>query len=85
MSSSKPTLPSWVRAADILALALLGLALYIAVDGGFVARVGDVRLSFRSALTAALATRMIPVLTRDARRMEDARRCRPGGSVGGRV
>ena len=49
MSSSKPTLPSWVRAADILALALLGLALYIAVDGGFVARVGDVRLSFRSA------------------------------------
>ena len=49
MSSSKPTLPSWVRAADILALALLGLAFYIAVDGGFVAHVGDVRLSFRSA------------------------------------
>ncbi len=48
MSSRKPTLPSWVRAADILALALLGLALYIAVDGGFVARVGDVRLSLRS-------------------------------------
>ena len=37
------------------------------------------RLSFRSALTAALATRMIPVLTRDARRMEHARRCRPDG------
>jgi energy-coupling factor transport system permease protein len=35
------------------------------------------RLSFRSALTAALATRMVPVLTRDARRMEQARRCRP--------
>ena len=46
------------------------------------------RLSFRSALTAALATRMIPVLTRDARRMEDARRCRPGaddGSVAARL
>lgn len=36
------------------------------------------RLSFRSALTAALATRMVPVLTRDARRLRDAQRCRPG-------
>lgn len=35
------------------------------------------RVSFRSALTAALATRFIPVLARDARRMEDARACRP--------
>jgi energy-coupling factor transport system permease protein len=37
------------------------------------------RLSFRSALTAALATRMMPVLARDARRLHDAQRCRPGG------
>ena len=36
------------------------------------------RLSFRSALTAALATRMVPVLARDARRFRDAQRCRPG-------
>jgi energy-coupling factor transport system permease protein len=36
------------------------------------------RLSFRSALTAALATRLVPVLARDARRMHDAQRCRPG-------
>jgi energy-coupling factor transport system permease protein len=36
------------------------------------------RLSFRSALTAALATRMLPVLARDARRLRDAQRCRPG-------
>jgi energy-coupling factor transport system permease protein len=36
------------------------------------------RLSFRSALTAALATRMIPVLARDARRLAEAQRCRPG-------
>ena len=36
------------------------------------------RFSFRSALTAALATRMVPVLARDARRMHDAQRCRPG-------
>jgi energy-coupling factor transport system permease protein len=35
------------------------------------------RLSFRSALTAALAARLIPVLARDARRMADARACRP--------
>jgi energy-coupling factor transport system permease protein len=36
------------------------------------------RFSFRSALTAALATRMVPVLARDARRLRDAQRCRPG-------
>ena len=40
-------------------------------------------LSFRSALTATLATRMVPVLTRDARRMADARRCRPDGGGSG--
>jgi energy-coupling factor transport system permease protein len=34
--------------------------------------------SFRSALTATLATRMVPVLARDARRLADAQRCRPG-------
>lgn len=36
------------------------------------------RISFRSALTATLATRMVPVLARDARRLHDAQRCRPG-------
>jgi energy-coupling factor transport system permease protein len=35
-------------------------------------------LSFRSALTATLATRMVPVLRRDARRLAEAQRCRPG-------
>jgi energy-coupling factor transport system permease protein len=34
------------------------------------------RLSFRSALTATLATRMLPVLARDAKRLEEAQRCR---------
>lgn len=34
------------------------------------------RVSFHSALTAVLATRLVPVLTRDARRMDEARRCR---------
>jgi energy-coupling factor transport system permease protein len=42
------------------------------------------RSAFRSALTAALATRMIGVLTRDARRMDQARRCRPDGGGSGR-
>jgi energy-coupling factor transport system permease protein len=36
------------------------------------------RVSFRSALTATLATRMVPVLQRDGRRIADAQRCRPG-------
>lgn len=35
------------------------------------------RLSYRSALTASLATRLVPVLARDAMRMGDAARCRP--------
>jgi energy-coupling factor transport system permease protein len=39
------------------------------------------RVSFRSALTAALATRLMPVLARDARRMADARACRPRPSA----
>ncbi len=37
------------------------------------------RLSFRSALTASLATRMIPVLAADAQRSAEAQRTRPGG------
>jgi energy-coupling factor transport system permease protein len=44
------------------------------------------RVSLRSALTAVLATRLVPVLARDARRLEDARRCRPdGGGTGPRA
>jgi energy-coupling factor transport system permease protein len=35
------------------------------------------RWSYRSALTASLATRLVPVLARDATRMGDAARCRP--------
>ena len=36
------------------------------------------RISFRSALTAALATRLVPVLSRDARRLAEAQRCLAG-------
>jgi energy-coupling factor transport system permease protein len=35
------------------------------------------RISYRSALTASLATRLVPVLARDAGRMGEAARCRP--------
>jgi energy-coupling factor transport system permease protein len=61
------------------ALALIGAAgLYsTAVDPDEMLRVLR-RLSFRSALTATLATRLVPVLGRDARRLADAQRCRPG-------
>ncbi len=57
---------------------ILSFALYsAAVDPDEVLRLFR-RVSFRSALTAALATRMVPVLGRDARRLADAQRCRPG-------
>ena len=36
------------------------------------------RVSFRSALSATLATRLVPLLARDASRLTDAQRCRPG-------
>ncbi len=43
------------------------------------------RVSPHSALTAALTTRLIPVLGADARRLAEAQRCRPdGGSTGAR-
>jgi energy-coupling factor transport system permease protein len=35
------------------------------------------RVSYRSALAAALTTRLVPVLARDASRKSDAARCRP--------
>ncbi|HEY2718864.1 MAG TPA: energy-coupling factor transporter transmembrane component T, partial [Solirubrobacteraceae bacterium] len=38
------------------------------------------RLSFRSALTATLATRMLPVLAADSQRLAEAQRTRPGGA-----
>jgi len=55
---------------------ILCFALYAAaVDPDEVLRLFR-RVSFRSALTATLATRMLPVLARDARRLADAQRCR---------
>jgi energy-coupling factor transport system permease protein len=41
------------------------------------------RLSFRSALTASLAIRMIPLLAADAQRLAEAQRTRPQGGLHG--
>jgi energy-coupling factor transport system permease protein len=62
----------------ILITSLAGLA----VDPDELLRIFR-RLSFRSALTATLATRMLPVLAADSRRLAEAQRTRPGGAPGG--
>src|SRR4051812_33479335 len=59
-------------AAVVAALGLLSAA----VDPDELLKVFR-RVSYRSALTASLATRLVPVLARDATRMSDAARCRP--------
>jgi energy-coupling factor transport system permease protein len=59
------------------ALILAGALYTSAVDPDEVLRLFR-RVSFRSALSATIATRMVPVLARDARRLADAQRCRPG-------
>jgi energy-coupling factor transport system permease protein len=59
------------------ALILCGVVYTVAVDPDEVLRLFR-RVSFRSALTATLATRMVPVLVRDSKRLADAQRCRPG-------
>jgi len=60
----------------VLVIVLCAALLTATVDPDEVLR-GMRRVSLRSALTASLATRMVPVLARDAQRMEQARRCRP--------
>jgi energy-coupling factor transport system permease protein len=59
------------------ALILCGALYTFAVDPDEVLRMMR-RVSFHSALTATLATRLVPVLVRDSRRLADAQRCRPG-------
>ena len=60
-----------------LALVLCAALYTAAIDPDEVLRLFR-RFSFHSALTATLATRMVPLLARDARRLGDAQRCRPG-------
>jgi energy-coupling factor transport system permease protein len=60
-----------------VALILCGTLYTLAVDPDEVLRLFR-RVSFRSALSATLATRMVPILIRDGRRLAEAQRCRPG-------
>jgi energy-coupling factor transport system permease protein len=69
-----------LRAYVVLLASVLGS---LAIDPDGVLRLFR-RVSFRSALTAALAVRLVPVLTRDARRLAEARRCRADGGGSGR-
>ncbi|HET9102995.1 MAG TPA: energy-coupling factor transporter transmembrane component T [Solirubrobacteraceae bacterium] len=59
----------------------LGTLYSVAVDPDAVLRLFR-GLSFRSALSATIATRMVPVLLRDSRRLAEAQRCRPGDPPG---
>ena len=59
----------------VIVVALGGL-LSAAVDPDELLRLFR-RVSYRSALTASLANRLVPTLARDAIRMSDAARCRP--------
>jgi energy-coupling factor transport system permease protein len=70
-----------VLALRAMALMLLGGLYSLAIDPDDVLRLFR-GLSFSSALSAAVATRMIPVLLRDSRRLADAQRCRPGDPPG---
>ncbi|MEY2534739.1 MAG: energy-coupling factor transport system permease protein, partial [bacterium] len=70
--------------ARVVVVALCCAVFVAAVDPDELLRLFR-RVSFRSALTAALAARLMPVLARDARRMSDAAACRGAGSPPGRV
>lgn len=54
----------------------------LAVDPDELLR-GFRRMSFRSALTASLSTRMIPLLAADSKRLAEAQRTRPGAAPSG--
>jgi energy-coupling factor transport system permease protein len=65
-----------VIALKVMLLMLITTLASLAVDPDELLR-GFRRFSFRSALTASLATRMIPVLGADAQRLAEAQRTRP--------
>jgi energy-coupling factor transport system permease protein len=67
-----------VVALKVTVLILASALASLAVDPDELLRIFR-RLSFRSALTASLAVRMVPVLAADAHRLAEAQRTRPGG------
>jgi energy-coupling factor transport system permease protein len=70
-----------VVAMQVATVVLAATLASLAVDPDELLRIVR-RLSFRSALTASLAVRMIPLLAADTQRLTDAQRTRPSG--GGR-
>jgi energy-coupling factor transport system permease protein len=58
-------------------LVLIGTLYSVAIDPDEVLRLFR-RFSLSSALSATIATRMVPVLLRDSKRLAEAQRCRPG-------
>ncbi|HEY4427902.1 MAG TPA: energy-coupling factor transporter transmembrane component T [Solirubrobacteraceae bacterium] len=71
-----------VIALKVMLLILITTLASLAVDPDEALRILR-RLSFRSALTASLATRMIPVLAADSQRLAEAQRTRPPGTPQG--
>jgi energy-coupling factor transport system permease protein len=65
-----------VQGLRILALVVAVAVYFAAVDPDRVLRLFR-RAGFRSALTVTLATRLVPVLVRDGRRLAEAQQCRP--------
>jgi energy-coupling factor transport system permease protein len=70
-----------VIALKVTLLILLSSLFSLAVDPDALLRLFR-RLSFRSALTASLSVRMIPVLAADSVRLAEAMRTRPPGALG---
>jgi energy-coupling factor transport system permease protein len=71
-----------VIALKLTVLILISTLASLAIDPDELLRLLR-RLSFRSALTASLATRMAPVLAADAQRLAEAQRTRPDGAARG--
>jgi energy-coupling factor transport system permease protein len=71
-----------VIALKVTLLILVTSLASLAVDPDEILR-GLRHLSFRSALTATIATRMLPVLAADSQRLAEAQRTRPGGVARG--
>ena len=70
-----------VLGLQAVTLVLIGTLYSVAVDPDEVLRLFR-GFSFSSALSATIATRMVPVLVRDSRRLAEAQRCRPGRPPG---
>lgn len=71
-----------VIALKVTDLILIGALASLAIDPDALLAIFR-RFSFRSALTASLALRMVPLLAADASRLAEAQRTRPGASRSG--